>query len=77
MIMVGPEFGNSQGKFLIVEGGWYDHKTVAAAFHSHLSPHLRHLDFSPSKADLDLWIKKVEDGTYEYIASYLDDIIVI
>jgi hypothetical protein len=26
---------------------------------------------------LDLWIRKVEDGSYEYIASYVDDLIVI
>jgi hypothetical protein len=77
MIKAGPEFGNLQGKLLIVEGGWYGHKTAAAAFHSHLSTHLRHLGFSPSKADLDLWIKKMEDGSYEYIASYVDDLIVI
>jgi Reverse transcriptase (RNA-dependent DNA polymerase) len=77
MIKAGPEFGPLQGKLLIVEGGWYGHKTAAAVFHSHLSAHLRHLGFVPSKADLDLWIKKMQDGTYEYIASYVDDIIVI
>jgi hypothetical protein len=30
--------------------------------------------FAPSKADLDLWIRKVEDGSYEYIASYVEQI---
>jgi hypothetical protein len=77
MIKAGPEFGPLQGKLLIVDGGWYGHKTAAAGFHSHLSAHLRKLGFVPSKADLDLWIKCMKDGTYEYIASYVDDIIVI
>jgi hypothetical protein len=77
MIKAGPEFGELQGKYLIVEGGWYGHKTAAATFHSHLSDKLRRMGFVPTKADLDLWIKKANDGTYEYIASYVDDIIVI
>jgi hypothetical protein len=77
MIRAGPEFGQLSGELLIVEGGWYGHKTAAATFHSHLSEHLRRLGFRPSKADLDLWMRKKEDGSYEYLASYVDDIIVI
>jgi hypothetical protein len=76
-IKAGPEFGELQGQYLIVEGGWYGHKSAAATFHAHLAAKLRKMDFVPSKADLDLWIRKVEDGSYEYIASYVDDIIVI
>jgi hypothetical protein len=77
MIKAGPEFGELQGQMLIVEGGWYGHKTAAATFHAHLAAELRKMDFVPTKADLDLWIKQARDGTYEYIASYVDDIIVI
>jgi hypothetical protein len=62
---------------LIVEGGWYEQKTSAATFHAHLAAKLRKLGFVPTKADLDLWIRKTKDGTYEYIAFYADDIIVI
>jgi hypothetical protein len=60
-----------------VDGGWYGHKTAAATFHSHLAGKLRKMGFVPTKADLDLWIRKVKDGTYEYIATYVDDLIVI
>jgi hypothetical protein len=77
MIKAGPEFGELQGQTLIVEGGWYGHKTAAATFHAHLSGHLRKMGFVPTKADMDLWIRKAKDETYEYIASYVDDIIVI
>jgi len=60
-----------------LEGGWYGHKTAAATFHSHLSEQLRCLGFRQSKADLDNWIRKKEDGSYDYLASFVDDIIVI
>jgi hypothetical protein len=76
MIKAGPEFGELQG-MLIVEGGWYGHKTAAATFHAHLAGQLRRMGFTLTKADLDLWIRKAKDGTYEYIASYFDDIIVV
>jgi hypothetical protein len=76
-IKAGPEFGELQGQLLIVEGGWYGHKTAAATFHAHLSAQLRRLGLVPTKADLDLWIKRSNDGSYEYIAAYVDDIIVI
>jgi len=36
---------------------------------------LRGMDFRPSRADPDLWIRKLSDGTYEYIARFVDDII--
>jgi hypothetical protein len=35
------------------------------------------MGFTPTKADLDLWIRKTKEGDYEYNASYVDDIIVI
>jgi hypothetical protein len=63
--------------YLIVEGGWYGHKTAAAIFHAHLAAKLPRMGFIPTKADLDLWIRKTGDGTYEYIASYVDDVIAI
>jgi hypothetical protein len=77
MIKAGPEFGELQGKMLIVEGGWYGHKTAAATFHAHLAGQLRRMGFTPTKADLDSWVRKAKDGTYEYIASHVDDIIFV
>ena len=76
MIKAGPEFGAHEGKYLIVAGGWYGHKTAAATFHEHLSTKLRKMGFKPSRMDMDLWIRKRGD-TYEYLASYVDDVIVV
>ena len=36
---------------------------------------MRSFGYRPSKADFDLWYKKVNDH-YEYIARYVDDVIV-
>jgi hypothetical protein len=69
-IKAGHEFEELQGQYLIVEGGWNGHKTA-------LSSKAKENGLVPSKADLDLWIQKVEDGLYYYIASYEDDIIVV
>ena len=52
----------------------YGLKSSSARFHEHLSVTLRKLGFKPSRADFDLWIKKVGNH-YEYIAPYVDDII--
>jgi hypothetical protein len=50
-------------------------KSSSARFHEHLSVTLKKLGFYPSKADYDLWIKDMTTH-YEYIARYVDDIIV-
>ena len=36
---------------------------------------LQKLDFKPTKADPDLWMRKHPDGYYEYIARFVDDVI--
>ena len=75
-IIAGPEFGPElQGKRMIIERSLYGLKSSAARFHEHLSATLKSLGFKPSKADFDLWYKKVDDH-YEYIARYVDDVIV-
>ena len=74
--IAGPEFGPElQGKRLIAVKAIYGLKFSSARFHEHLSIALKKLSFRPSKADPDLWIKKVDDH-YEYLARYVDDVIV-
>ena len=53
----------------------YGLKSSPARFHEHLSLTLSKLGFKPSKADPDLWLK-LETDHYEYIARYVDDVIV-
>jgi hypothetical protein len=42
-----------------------------------LAAKLRKMGFTPSKADLDLWIGNSIDGSYKPIAPYMDDIVVM
>ena len=74
-IVAGPEFGKDAGKRMIVEKGLYGLKTSAARFHEVLSAKLRRMGFAPSKADADLWLRQKDDH-YEYIATYVDDVMV-
>ena len=60
---------------MIIEGGLYGLNTSAARFHEECAAKLRSMGFKPSKADYDLWIKNKGDH-YEYVATYVDDILV-
>src|SRR5688572_14856877 len=72
-VIAGPEFGDElKGKTLIIHKALYGLKSSSAWFHEHLSATL---GYKPSKADYDLWMKHVGDH-YEYIARYVDDVIV-
>src|SRR5688572_30194207 len=75
-VIAGPEFGDElKGKTLIIHKALYGLKSSSAQFHEHLSATLLSMGYKPSKADYDLWMKKVGDH-YEYIARYVDDVIV-
>ena len=74
-IVAGKEFGPAfEGKRLIVRKSVYGSRSAAARFHESLSAKLRRIHFRPSKADPDLWFRKNDDGGYEYIARYVDDV---
>ena len=60
---------------MIVEKGLYGLKTSSARFHETLSAKLRSMGFTPSRTDADLWMRRVDDH-YEYIATYVDDLMV-
>ena len=51
------EFGSIAGKVLVFDKGLYGLRSSGARFHEHLSDILRKMDFVPSKADPDLWMK--------------------
>jgi Reverse transcriptase (RNA-dependent DNA polymerase) len=75
-VVAGPEFGPElEGKRMLFVKSCYGLKSSSARFHEHLSHRVRKMGYCPSKADPDLWMKRFEDGHYEYIARYVDDVI--
>lgn len=71
----GPEFGELQGRILIIEKGLYGLRGSSYAWHAVLADFLRSLGWRPSYADADLWI--LDCGThYEYIATWVDDLLI-
>ena len=75
-IIARPEFGKKlPGEKLIIDKALYGLKSSSARFHEHLSGTLLSMGYKPSKADYDLWMKPLGDD-YEYIARYVDDVIV-
>jgi hypothetical protein len=68
----GPEFGpNNVGKTVIVVRAMYGLKSSGAAWHEKFSETLRSMDFRPSLADPDVWLRPATKDSgleyYEYI----------
>ena len=75
-IVAGPEFGPAlAGRILIIVRSLYGLRTSAARFHEHLTDNLRKMGYTPSKADPNMFYKDMGDH-YEYLASYVDDILI-
>ena len=74
-IVAGPEFGDIAGEKLYIDKSLYGLRSASARFHEHLAAKLRKMNFAPSLADNDFWMRKHPDGHYEYIAVYVDDLI--
>jgi hypothetical protein len=81
-VEAGPEFGPElNGKILIVARALYGLKSAGAAFRSYLAEHLWSLDYRPSYADPDVWLRPAVKANgfkyYEMILCYVDDILCI
>ena len=74
-IIAGPEFKELQGHLLIMIKALFGTRSGGARCHDRLFDILQELDFKPSKADPDVWMRPEPGGTcYEYIAVYVDDL---
>ena len=77
----GPEFGSDQGKIMIIVRALYGLKSSGAAFRALLAEVLHDLNYRPSKADPDVYMRPAvkEDGFqyYEYVLTYVDDVLCI
>ena len=65
-----------QGKCMQINNAQYGLCTSAARWAEALSLVLQQINFQPSCADMDIWMRK-NGNVWEYIAVYVDDIIVI
>jgi Reverse transcriptase (RNA-dependent DNA polymerase) len=73
--IAGQEFGELEGRVLIVDKALYGLKSSGARWHMKLAESLRCMGFLPCKADYDLWIRWKEDH-YEYMAVVVDDLLI-
>ena len=79
--IAGPEFGSDAGKLMIVVRAFYGLKSSSAAFRALLAKTLYDIGYTPSKADVGVWLRKaVKPDGFEYhemILCYVDDVLSI
>ena len=75
-IVAGPEFGDRQGHTLIIRKALYGLRSSGLRWHERFADVLRRMDYFPSKAEPDIWMRDCGDH-YEYIAVYVDDLLII
>ena len=64
-----------QGHVLVMYKALYGTRSGGACWNDKLFDILQQMDFKPSKADLDIWLRASKDGThYKYIDVYVDDL---
>ena len=55
--ILGPEFGDDQGKKAVIVRALHGLKSAGASFWHHLANDMKHLGYIPCLADPDLWMK--------------------
>jgi hypothetical protein len=77
--IAGKEFGEDEGKIIVLIKALYGLKSLGVAWHSYFASMLRDLGFMSCYADPDVWmraaIKTINDLYYEYIFVYVDDLL--
>jgi hypothetical protein len=80
-IIAGPELKSLEGGIMIIRKALYGLKSSGAAFRAHLAETFYNLNYLPTKADPDVWIRPAvkPDGFeyYEMTLVYVDDIMCI
>ena len=72
-IVAGPEFGDLQGHFLVIDRALYGLRTSGARWHERFAECLHAEGFVPCRAEPDIWLRE-RNGCYEYIGVYVDDL---
>ena len=74
----GPEFGDNEGKAIIISKALYGLCSSSERFHTHLANTLRSFDFKPTRFDNDVWIRRHNSSkTYEYVCTHVDDFMIV
>ena len=77
----GEEFGNRKGARVIVVRALYGLKSSGAAWRAHCAETMRDMDFTPSEADPDVWMRKATKSNgfkyWEYVLIYVDDVLCV
>ena len=73
-IVAGPEFEDWEGYILTFSKALYGFKCSGKRWAETLHDILKDMNFTPSRADQCIWLKKnIKLNLYEYIAVYVDD----
>jgi Reverse transcriptase (RNA-dependent DNA polymerase) len=70
-----PEFGYLEGHTLVIYKALYGLSTSGLCWHQRFAEVIRSLDFTACMAENDIWMGE-NQGLYEYIAVYVDDIMI-
>ena len=81
-IICGNEFGiEHSGKVALIRRALYGGKSSGSDFWRHLRTCMQHLNFTPCKADSEIWMRPAikTDGSkyWEYVLLYVDDVLCI
>jgi hypothetical protein len=74
----GPEFGDLEGKIVIIIKALYGLRSSSERFHTHFGDTLRNLEFEPTRYDKDVWYRLSGDESYyEYVCTHSDDFMIV
>jgi len=78
--ILGPEFGDNEGKIAVIKKALYGLRSAGFAWRSYCAEIMRlSLEFTPCRADQDVWMRKAVKLTgetyWEYVFIYTDDVI--
>ena len=74
-IVAGPEFEEVQGHIFVIHKALYGLKTSGLRWSQRIHDIRLELNFRPCKADPGVWLSEMKDK-YEYIAIYVDDLMI-
>ena len=80
--ILGPEFGQDEGKMMIIVGALYGVNIAGESFQNHLAECMQFMRYKPCLSDPDLWMTLMKRSSndfyhYECILIYVRDVLAI